>query len=210
MQPLLGGDKGGALISARSKYGMRAPVNAEAFWKLDEGKVDADEVFFHKYFTTLGKGKVAANKERKIDKTQNMDSDSEGNAEDEDEIWKALVDSRPELEGNVDSDADFDLEDLDSASELAHESTEAGKDEQHDINAYDLEFGDDETALLDSDAEVPTDLDEAYSPEVKTSLGDATGATQEKQSSRRRRLKQLPTFASADDYAAILAEDDEA
>ncbi len=217
MQPMAGGDTSGILVSSRSKNAVRDPVNSESFWRMEGGQVDADEVFFHRYFSTMVRSKDKANKKkggRKAGATD--DSDAE---EDEDEIWKALVDSRPELEGSDQSDGD--IEDLDSAMEDSDEEEEAGSvideaeaegmetGEDADIDPEVLDLGDHE-ALLSSDDEVPSDLDKAFRDEVQFGKEQLPSEpAEEKRSKKRRRLKNLPTFASADDYAKMLDDDNE-
>ncbi|KAL9000060.1 MAG: hypothetical protein Q9188_005753, partial [Gyalolechia gomerana] len=61
-------NKSALLSSAPSfKDRIKDPVNSEAFWKLEKDKVAADEVFFHKYFSAVGKGreKARGRKERR-------------------------------------------------------------------------------------------------------------------------------------------------
>ena len=228
MQPLAGGDASGLLVSARSaRSALRAPVNTEAFWKMEGAKVEADEVFFHKYFNSMGKGKEQV-KKKKVDKKKGTErDDSEQEDEDEEEIWKALVDSRPDIEGSDQSDADLDMDDLDSAigdsdDELAVEEAEDGKDQSiPDVDLSDddddaaMDFGEDNDAILASDDEIASDLDEAFKAEMQvgsSAKADASSLGQEEESKRgkkRRRLKNLPTFASVDDYAVMLGGDDE-
>ena len=215
MQPMAGGDSSALLLSAYSKSTNRQPVNSEAFWKQGTEQVNADEVFFHKYFRTLGKDKEKASKkqtERKVD------ADESGNESDEDDIWKALVESRPELEegsdrGFGDEDIESDMQDNEDED---HNSNLAGKDEidigglaEGAESLLDLDNEDDE-AFLDSDDEMPSDLGEALDKEVGPSkLESVAGPEMEKRGSKRRRLKSLPTFASADDYAKMLEDEDE-
>ncbi|KAL9122866.1 MAG: hypothetical protein Q9187_000577 [Circinaria calcarea] len=218
MQPLAGGDTSCLLILARSKAGMKAPVNTEAFWKMEGGKVDADEVFFHKYFNTMGRGKELAENKKKAEHKGETGGDSEEGEEDEDEIWKALVDSRPELEGNEDSDLDDGFEDPDSslagsADEAIHDDAGDMQDNGNEGMSDDdeaIDFGEDDDALLGNDDEVASDLEEAFKGEVqfgstKTSAVPKEGKREKK---KRRKLKNLPTFASAEDYAAMLDGDD--
>lgn len=217
MQPLAGGDTSGLLVSARSKTSAKAPVNTEAFWKMEGRKVDVDEVFFHKYFNVMGRGKeLAKNKKKAVDKADTA-RDSDKGEEDEDEIWKALVDSRPELEGSEDSDVDDGFEDLDSSlgdspDEAMHGDTADLQDDEDDDTPDDdgaIDFGEDDDALLGSDEEVASDLDEAFKGEVQFNSAKATAVPEEeKRGKKRRRLKNLPTFASAEDYAAMLDGDD--
>lgn len=215
MQPMAGGDSSALLVSAYSnKSSTEQPVNSEAFWKQATEKVNADEAFFHKYFSTLGRGKEKASKKKTGQKSDAADSEDE---DDEDEIWKALVESRPELEEGSDSgfgdeDIESDVEELDDDeldSELGKEDESANSDLVEGAEGLpDLDDEDDE-ALLDSDDEVPSDLEEAFAKEV-TSSKPASVVEPEtgKRGSKRRRLKSLPTFASADDYAKMLEDDD--
>ena len=225
-------DASGLLLSARSAAsGGKAPVNSEAFWKLEDGKVAADEVFFHKYFSTLGRGKEKTKKEKKKKKKTKADAaeGSEAEDEEEDEIWKALVDSRPELEGSAGDDGELGMDDLESAMgdsdvEMGSDGEGVvldGEDEEDENSGTDnddgdnasLDFGeDDDEALLGSDDEVPSDLDKAFKQEVRFNNPKPDSAEEEGRSAKnakRRRLKNLPTFADADDYAKMLEGDEE-
>ena len=211
MQPLAGGDTSGLLVAARSKKGAQVPVNTEAFWKMEGGKVNADEAFFHKYFNTMGRGKEQA-KKKKVKEKASEDEASEGE-EGEEEIWKALVDSRPEIEGSDQSGGDLGMDDLESALEGSDHGVEkedfADTDEENmEFGEDNLDFADDDGALLDSDDEVPSYLDSAFKDEMHFHADKTAPAHEEKRDKKRRRLKNLPTFASADDYAAMLTGDD--
>ena len=216
MQPMASGDSSALLVSAYSNKGRnRQPVNSEAFWKQDTGKVGADEVFFHRYFNALGKGREKA-KKKKADKKRKDGEDSESEG-DEDEIWKALVDSRPELDEDSDGGI-FSEDDLGSEMDVlgdADDGPEDGEGEDLDDaqlsdSSFDLDDDDDE-ALLDSDEDAPIKEGD-FDPESQLSKSKKTttsGAPEEgeKRSVKRRRLKNLPTFASADDYAKMLDDD---
>lgn len=213
MQPMAGGDASGILVSARKNAG-RDPVNSDSFWRMEGGKVDADEVFFHKYFSTMGKGKDRV-KKKKAERKAGAD-DSSGAEEDEDKIWKALVDSRPELEGSDQSDGDMDglesaMGDSDEEEEEAGSAAEAEDEENEGDAGLDvLDLGEEEGALLSSDDEAPSELDKMFKDEVQFGKEQLPSkADEEKRSKKRRRLKNLPTFASADDYAKMLDDDDE-
>ena len=209
MQPMAGGDSSALLVSAYSeKSSIEQPVNSEAFWKQASEKVNADEVFFHKYFSTLGGGKAGTSKKQTERKAGVEDSEDEA---DEDEIWEALVESRPEVGEGSDEDMESDAEDIDDGklnleSVRTDESVEDNLAEDSE-GLSDLDVADDE-ALLDSDDEVPSDLGEAFE---KTITSDKPKSVAESESrrrgSKRRRLRSLPTFALADDYAKMLEED---
>ena len=215
-----GGDPSALLVSRYSeKDKRRAPVNSEAFWKMESEKISADEVFFHKYFSTLGRGKEKTRKKKEERRKGEEASESEG---DEEEIWKALVDSRPEVEGGSDggifSDDDVDIYELEDADEDLGEVGEGltNQDEGEDVGGRSLLLGDeDDEALFNSEAEVPSDFEEAalfgrelQSNERKTAEREDPDKG-EKRSKKKRRLKNLPTFASADDYAKMLGDEDE-
>ena len=204
MQPMAGGDSSALLVSAYSgKDRRRQPVNSAAFWKQESEKVGADEVFFHRYFSTLGKGREKALKKKQKKKDRKKDgggSENESDA-DEDEVWKALVDSRPELEGGSDGGVFSDGDDDDIGSDLQDledENSSAAHDSNADGDAFSSIGLEDEDALLDSEAEVPTSEQQAKQGE------------RESRGSKRRRLKNLPTFASVEDYAEMLDGDEDA
>ena len=216
MQPMARSDSSALLVSARVKPMSRESVHSEAFWKSDIDKVDANEVFFHKYFNIVGQGKDQARRKKERRKAEKRGDDDE-DGEDEEEIWKALVNSRPDLEGSEPSEDDLEM-DMDDES-----TSEAGEDgvrwEKESVGSGDgdgesdeaLFEDDDDEALVDSDEEVPSDLENAFTEEVK--LGGATSSPvpeeeESKRSKKRRKLKHLPTFASVDDYAEMIGDDD--
>ena len=216
MQPMVGGDSSALLISAHSnKSNSKQPVNSEAFWKQESGKVNADEVFFHKYFSTLGRGREKAKNKKSDKKKGGEDSEDE---EEEEEIWKALVESRPELDGASDGgysddDGGSGIEDLEEEGDSELDDQE----EQDDMNGVEnddggLHIDEDDEALLDTDAEVPSDLEEAFQKDLQSSNRKESQSLPEQGENRgkkRRRLKNLPTFASAEDYAKMLVGDDD-
>ena len=214
MQPMAGGDSSALLVSTYTdKSRIEQPVNSEAFWKQASEKVNADEVFFHKYFSTLGRGKERASKKKT---ERNVDADESEDEGDEDEIWEALVESKPELDEKSDSgfgdeDMENDMEEMND-DELDLELVKTKESAQKNVaeGAEDLPDLDDEDdeALLDSDDEVPSDL-ETFDKEITSNKSESVAEPQnEKRRSKRRRLRSLPTFASADEYAKMLEEDD--
>lgn len=213
MQPMAGGDSSALLLSAYSKSANKQPVNSEAFWKQESGKVNADEVFFHKYFSTLGRGKEKASKKKTERKA---DVDVSGTEGDDDEIWKALVESRPELDEGSDSGfgdegIESGMEEMDDdelGAELGKEDQSANGDLAEGTQGLPNLDDEDDEALLDSDDEVPSNLEEAFDKKVTSSKPELVVRPEtEKRGSKRRRLKSLPTFASADDYAKMLEEE---
>ena len=240
MQPLAGGDTSGLLVTSGRSGKARDPVNSEAFWRQKSEDVAADDAFFHDYFNRLGRDKLRTKK--KADKKKRKGGEEDEDSEAESEVWKALVESRPEVgEGLVDSDEeDFDMEDYDDAigenededmegleSEsdgeiIFNDEDDSEVDTSQDEDAapaarkpqkdnaefekfdsednFDFDASDDE-AFRDSDEDLPSDLGVEEVPQAEAAAGDA-------KREKRRKLKHLPTFASADDYAALLDQDD--
>lgn len=212
MQPLAGGDASGSLLAANATSRLQAPVNTEAFRKKGSATIAADDVFFHDYFNRIGKEKLGTRKKKKDVVTEEQ---SESDEEAESEIWKALVDSRPDLEGGNDSDQDLDMDDLESEFdrsdvELEDIDTEAVGDNQemelgddHDVFEVDES---DEDALGENEDDIPSDLDEDDDGEP----GESSAKSSSKQSwrTKQRKFQLQPTFASADDYSAMLENDD--
>lgn len=251
MQPLAGGDTADRLVEAGKSAPQAVPLNSENFWKKKADEVAAEDVFFHEYFNRVNKDKTRAKKGKSAEDPVDRDEEGiDGLSDNESEIWKALVDSRPDLEADEDSDADLDLDDLDSAydhDEDEGEDEEGGDDEvifndesdapsdeameeadfdgfddettapaptaakkvgkktakneptEEDEDAFDMDVSDEE-AFIDSDEDLPSVM----------GLGGVELPPTEASSERkkRRKLKHLPTFASADDYAALLEDED--
>ena len=239
MQPLAGsGDKSGLLVSKTSARGMQSQptVNSEQFWKKEQGDVNADEVFFHRYFSVVGKQKekLAEKKTKKAKlKKRGGDDDDGGSGEeddaDEEEIWKALVGSKPEIEGFGEGEEESfsDLEGLDDEGEDAGYFGVKGEDalgEEGDDGGMDDEFPDfrdeEEEALLGSDDDVPSDLDAVFEAENQGDKKNRSRGKDEsavvdadvvrsKRAKKRRRLKNLPVFAGVEEFEKLLGGDEE-
>ncbi|KAF3061717.1 Ribosome biogenesis protein MAK21 [Daldinia childiae] len=200
MQPVAASGQGSILLSSRpSAKGAGSTLNSAEFWNKKSEDVAVEDVFFHEYFTRIGKSEQAERKKSKADKKEGEGEDDE--EEQEDEIWDALVASRPEVEGDSESDASFDdLMSLDeSDEEFKKEMAEMDEGEGSE-DEDGAEFWDDSE---DDDEEGESELQQAPVAEED----------EEKQESdrkkRKKALKNLPTFASADDYAELLAQDDD-
>lgn len=207
MQPLAGGDGSGLLVTAGRTGKGQEPVNSEKFWKKRSEEVSAEDAFFHDYFNLRGKDKSESRKaKKKADDKDKADSEDE-----EGEIWKALVESRPDVEGEIDSDDDLDMDDLESAigedsggeeeeEEEAHDDADGKADDEpsDDEDAFDMDVSGDE-AFLNSDDELPAELDGGV--ELPSAAGKEEEPTGRQ---KKRKLKSLPTFASMEDYAALL------
>jgi ribosome biogenesis protein MAK21 len=226
MQPLANTNAADLLIQDRSGASTEAPLNTEAFWSKHVDDVAADEVFFHQYFTQLGKKKT---KTPKKDKHRGADDSDAEDDDQEDEIWKALVDSRPEIEGDEDEEGFSDMEelmaeddddddddensegeddvDMDDEVELNLDSDDKAADDSQDDELDIPALDSDEDAIIGSDEEMPADVGEQSENEASEDEEDKAKAKEKK--SRRKKLKQLPIFASAEDYAHLLGNDDD-
>jgi ribosome biogenesis protein MAK21 len=192
---------GGALGAVR-----RLPVNSEAFKNKKQDQVAAEDVFFHQYFCSLGK---AGNKKTKAQK-KSGDGDEESG--DEDEVWKAMMESAPDLEGIEDDEDDIDLSDLESEMGA---SDEGGMDVDDDDEGVDLDpaiFDDDDEDLMGLDMEEPDqgDASDFEGFDEQPSSKKTKGQDEKEQRKKDRKAKKnLPTFASAADYAKMLDDDED-
>ncbi|KAI5294381.1 hypothetical protein KEM52_004144 [Ascosphaera acerosa] len=258
MQPLAGAGPGERLVSGAARR-VEEPVNREAFLRKKGDEVAAEDAFFHDYFSRLGderkRKQLQKEKEQKKKKGKKAGADGEDTDEDagdsdaESEIWQALVDSRPELEGAEGSEDDLDLDELESAMESDEEMEDAEEegegdegvifndesdrsegedadeeeeeqadeaaaaasvpdDDDDDEQPFGLDASDDE-ALVDSDAELPSDIEAEMEREMAAQLAKQAEEKPEDGRKKRRKLKHLPTFASYDDYAKLLEGEDE-
>lgn len=224
MQPMANDDMRSVLVGSAG-LAQQPPVNSEEFRLKRDGDVAADDVFFHKYFKNLGK--AAAKKTKKI-RHEEEDDDSMS-VDDEDEVWKAMMNGVLDMDGfeedddgDLMSDASGFAEEMQESDEESLPDTQSGvgedMDRAGDGSSVDIEAGifDDS----DSDAEqsgdgelskgvesesefegLDSDLDQQKAPSKKT-------LRQRETREKKKRMKALPTFASAADYAKML-EDDE-
>ena len=212
MQPLSGGDGRGILLSNRSTQNRHEPVNTEAFWRKKAEDVPVDDVFFHKYFSQIGKAKQASDKKKKEKQTGREDGDE---SENEDEIWQALVDSRPEVEGGDSDDEDMEMLDLDDSGDASSDDgidIESDDEKMVDVDGEDAASWEDEEEEGGGRGEdLGEDLDELFKNELQKVQEEEAGEEKDEETSRqkRRRLKNLPTFASAEDYAEMLDNDED-
>ncbi|KAH6895144.1 CBF/Mak21 family-domain-containing protein [Thelonectria olida] len=195
MQPLRANkDLGDIWLGSRGPGASAPSVNTSTFWNKKVENVAAEDVFFHEYFSHVEKeGKPTQKKAATGD-----DEDEDGQ---EDEIWKALVSTQANIDPDDGSDMGFD--DLND-SDMASEGSEPGLDLESDLDdddldddmEVDIEGSDDEEggAVLDED-------EDGF--EVK----DVNPSKKPK--SRRKQLKELPMFASVDDYAELLAGEED-
>lgn len=207
MQPMLAsGSAAHAVVPGKANAKHQPTVNSAAFWNKKQGDVAAEDVFFHEYFSQIGKpGQDAKGKKAKKEAAGGDDEDEDV---DEDEVWDALVNSRPEIGGEDDDDIDMDMgEDDESDLGSLLDMSDDDDDEDEDMGS-DIEDGKEM-----GDGDIPDgweDEDSPFSEEEEEPVGKAAKGKDGKGKMRKRELKKLPMFATADDYAELLAaEDDE-
>lgn len=216
MQPMVSDNTHNVLIAPTIGGTQRMPVTSEEFKSKQDKDVAADDVFFHKYFANLGKESKA-----KVEKKK-AEYDAELVSDDEDAVWDAMMKSAPDLEGVDESDDDLSMSDLESAMASDDEGSgeegvavaESG-DEGVDVEAGILDDSEPEMEDMDSDEDMPDfgelDPDDEVSDEdedkeiQKAAVPAAATAKSKKQG---KKLKGLPIFASIDDYAAMLDDDE--
>ncbi|KAK6542118.1 hypothetical protein TWF694_007885 [Orbilia ellipsospora] len=237
MQPLAGGDTRGMILSTKTAGRGLVPVNSDAFSNMKEEDVKEDEVFFHRFFAMRKQGD--SGKKKKEKKRDEDNEEGGGSDFDDEEAWEAMVDSRPDLDVDMDDDEDVDMDDFDDDGDLDSMDEEMsdgsgsgdGEDdegglttdmlgemedddgESDEFEGFDLDDSDAE-AGIGSDDDIPSDIDTKLSKVEKIEKegkGKDSGPpnTRKEARERKRKLKSLPTFASVEDYAALLADEDE-
>lgn len=209
MQPMAASDSQNVLIPGTLAAQRRLPVNSEAFRAKKDGDVAAEDVFFHKYFSSLGAAPAKKTKEKKKQKSDDEESDNE------DEIWKAMMESAPELEGDEDSEDDLDMSGLEDEMDES-DAGDAGTFDDDEDEGVDID-----PALFDESEDDLMDIGEAA--EVASEGSDFAGfdsaeeegpaAKKKKANAERKkekaRKKALPLFASVEDYAKMLEDDED-
>jgi ribosome biogenesis protein MAK21 len=228
MQPMGGSSAADLLVKPGESLRAGIPVNNEAFWAKKVENVAADEVFFHSYFNQAGTKKSRKQEKAAGKKVKSGDDSDEGDEDQgEDEIWKAIVNSRPEVEGDDDDDDDLSMGDLEDAYSDSEDGSEGGMDlggedddegsdggmmldggsDDDDMDVPD--FDEDEDDAFGDDDEVPFGVLDDVEEEEEEAPADSKKARNKKQREDRKKLKALPTFATAEDYAKLIGEDDD-
>lgn len=202
MQPVLAtGGASQTVVSSKDGVKKQPSVNSASFWNLKPEQVSAEDIFFHEYFARIGKpGDMAKGKKASKEKS-GLDGDAE-EEEAEDEIWEALVNSRPDVEGDLDDDeSDLGMDGYDDS------------DEEMDTGGLDVDGA--RGGPEESDSDVPfegifddSDDSEEEAAAADESADEGDSATKKKGRLSRKEMRGLPTFASADDYAEMLAGED--
>ncbi|RYP69664.1 hypothetical protein DL769_005222 [Monosporascus sp. CRB-8-3] len=203
MQPVAAAGQGNILVSSKPSGKDGASLNTSSFWNKKSQDVAEDEVFFHEYFAQIGKPRQAE-RTCKSKLAEEVSGGEDGGA-DEDEIWQALVSSHPEVQGDSDSDPEFDdLMSTDNSEDNLNDNIE-GLGRPHDSD-------DDGSLNFLDESDLGSDEDDEAGPDtgLKAVVGEADGKKAgSQQGARRKALRKLPTFALAEDYADMLAEEEE-
>ncbi|TRX98704.1 hypothetical protein FHL15_000046 [Xylaria flabelliformis] len=198
MQPIAASGQSQILLSTKSSVKDANSVNSAAFWNKKSGDVAVQDAFFHEYFTQMGKpGQAEREQKRKVKKDAPGEGEDDEEAN-EDEIWDALVNSRPEIQEDSEDGADFD--DMMSLDDSEKEFRKAMDEEDDDDDVLNLDDSDVEL----SDEEIEEE-EEAEEPAADDEKKDEKPESERKK--KKKALKALPLFASADDYAEMLAQD---
>lgn len=189
MQPL--GKKG---------HAGAASINHPNFWNKKIEQVAVDDVFFHHYFQQAGKTGQTRSKGR-AEPVEDSDN------EDEDEIWKALTSSHPDGPMDGSDESDLDMGDLDSDMDDEDGDDDDGGDMPGGLLSDEsLDESDD---AEDSETDSKNGVEFFGPGESEADAGADESKDEETRSSRRKRLRALPTFASVDDYAELLGQEED-
>ncbi|KAH6845163.1 CBF/Mak21 family-domain-containing protein, partial [Chaetomium sp. MPI-CAGE-AT-0009] len=208
MQPILASGGASHIVASSKANARQQPVvNSSSFWNLKLDQVSAEDVFFHEYFARVNKPREASRAKKAADGEAVSDGEGEG---EEEEIWDALVNSRPEIEGaDAEEDSDMDLAEYDYSD---NDMEVDGLDADDKMSDSDGEGGFE--GIFDDSEE----SDEAGASEEEEEAGSGDEVEEEaavepskparKGRLNRKEMRSLPTFASADDYAEMLAAED--
>lgn len=238
MQPLAGGRSVGMVLATRDRGAAMQPVNAEAFWRKNLEDVVPEEVFFHKYFNLVGPAAAAGKTKtpgKKRKRGGDDDQDDEDDSEAEGEIWKALVESQPELDGDdvdfddddddsddddsddddldMNIDGDSDLVDMDSEGGEAEWSTDQDGDEDEEPSGDAAAMFEAQLAMASAKRQKMMEADSDDDVEGGMDLlglddddKEFKKRKKDDRKDRKKKLKSLPTFASVEDYADMLSD----
>lgn len=212
MQPVRNPDSGSIWLAKRTGT-VTGSINTPNFWNKKVEQVAAEDIFFHEYFKQAGK-KGDAGKKGAASSSAAVPDDQEENAEQEDEIWKALTASHPDgpidisdEEDDLDMDGFDDSDDSDDGDDDGGVIFSEGSDELSGDESEGVDLGGDEDDEMEDLEDAGGDLEFSATPVQ----AEDDGEKDKKKAGRsaKRRLKNLPMFASADDYAELLAHDDD-
>ncbi|KAL3234329.1 Ribosome biogenesis protein MAK21 [Nakaseomyces bracarensis] len=215
MQPLYGGAQTSSslLVKASDIIRTEAPVNTENWLEKKIDDIKPEDRFFYQYFTSK-KSAIKTNKDKETTASHTEDIDEEM---DEDEIWSALVKSRPDVEDDSDDSVGFSGEDFDNMSDLDSDqeddqaSSDGEDDESAEAGENDLEIDEDIFYSFNDDGAGKSDSEDEESDSTKRSRDVSSDEDSEENTmakkQKKSQKKNLPVFASAEDYAKYLDSD---
>ena len=187
MQPIAGGDTRGMILPTSNA--TQVPVNTESFYKQSIDSVAPDEMFFYKYFNEK-MTKQRSKKKKKSEVDEELD---------EDDVWAALVKSKPDME--LDEDAFDDDELLDELDEMS-------EDEDEDEVEVEAENGVEvEEEVVEEGFEDGPDMDFMEQEDDIISDEDSKKRIKQDKGSKKKRKIKGPEFASAEDYLHLIEQD---
>ncbi|KAG0006584.1 hypothetical protein BGZ65_006369 [Modicella reniformis] len=226
----------GMSIMLKKGGGNDVNVNTEAFWRKKIEDVPVDQVFFHRYFTQKKVLNSDSNKATKAagsdeddftdskigrkDHGKHGDDDDDDDGDDgseleEDEVWKAMMgdmpkDVRDDLDDEDDlSDADLEelmLSDLEEEEEEDVNGEASSDDDEEEVNGNGMANWKDEEGEDDEETHMFMDEEDDMVP----SEGEEENSDEEEKGRDKKRRKKavLPVFASMEEYAHLLDQDD--
>ncbi|KAG7829918.1 hypothetical protein KL943_005289 [Ogataea angusta] len=224
MQPLAGAHTGQLLV--KTDVHGQLPTNTEDWINKKASEIRPEDRFFYEYFSTRQEKALASKMDRELNRKVREDDDEESDI-DEDSVWNALVKSNPEVEGpSEDELSDFEMSELSDEEEQEEVEEEEEEDEDGLVTLRTVDdLEDDDEEAEQEEAEPSTGK---FSDSSDSDIGELMGESEdeseeeeeeeeqeeeEEEESRKRskqstgqskKLKSLPTFASADDYAEYL------
>ncbi len=206
MQPILASGSSSHIVASSKAAARQQPaVNASSFWNLRPEQVSAEDVFFHEYFARVGKPGEASRAKKAADGEQAVSDDE---AAGEEEIWDALVNSQPEIEGaDAEEDSDMDLEEYDYSDNEMELGKHGAEEQMSDLESEGSQGDAGFEGIFDDSEE--SDEEEEDEEEEEAEAGKEATEPGRKRRLNRKEMRSLPTFASADDYAEMLAAEDD-
>lgn len=180
MQPALASSNATDSLLSTARRQDAERVNSEVFWRRRAEDVRVDEVFFHRYFGMANQGRKGKKgrdpKGKKDGKEDEVDVQEEGadldpDVElDEDEVWKAIVGSRPQAAMEDDGEDEFEGDDIDIEGEMGEGESDddvsiaddGDEDAVKDENEDEDESSEDDGAVPgeeDADLDIDVDMD---------------------------------------------------
>lgn len=218
MQPLFGGSQlnNSVIVKATDVAKGSKPANMENWLAKKVEDVSPEDRFFHQYFTTKTT-KLRSTEGAGTKRSSDFDEEEGSEDLDEDEIWKALVRSKPDVEADdEDDDIGFGSDDFSMSSD-SEIDVEAQETDDSDVGSSDDDqfYSFDNGGLADAEDQQVDDGSEEDDNLLLNTLQEdeqsdnTSDKDTEQPRKKQKKSKGLPVFASAEDYAQYLDDDDE-